>query len=155
MAQEIPVPVDGFSIRQLTVRPASLWTGPKLLIDGAVVKAEKGRFTVQNDAGEDVEVKFRHLPIDPYPAVEIAGNTIHLVPALAWHEYLCAALPLGLLVGGAIGGGLGAAAAYANIFLFRSELRPIARYAAAIAVTFGAIIIYVVLATLLHGALQR
>ena len=83
------------------------------------------------------------------------GEEREPTPLLPWYQYLIAALPLGLLVGGALGGGLGAAAAYSNIFLFRSQLRPIAKHSAVLAVTFGAILIYIIIASLLQGALQR
>ena len=41
-----------FKSKPLSVEQASFFSGPKLLLDGVVVKKEKGRYPVASDSGQ-------------------------------------------------------------------------------------------------------
>jgi len=82
MQTEIPIQAKGFEGRRLAVQTAGMFSGPKLLIDGAPAKQEKGRYLLRDNAGNQVQSKLIYNYIDPIPKVEIAGSVIQLAPSL-------------------------------------------------------------------------
>ncbi len=143
--QVIPIELDGFEGRGLSYR-LSVWRG-RLLLDGQRVSGRRGRYTLRNNHGKEVRLRVRHNGIDPIPKLDVEGRIIHLAPPLKWYEYVWAGVPLLLLhVGGALGGGIGAAALYANVRVFRSDRSPLAKYVRTAATTVVAALAYVVAA---------
>jgi hypothetical protein len=71
------------------------------------------------------------------------------LPQLKWHERVWVGLPFGLvLVGGAVGGACGAAAAACNLRVMRGERPVFQKYLLTALVSLAAVIIYLALATL-------
>ena len=82
MQMEIPIQAKGFEGRRLAVQTGGMFSGPKLLIDGASAKQEKGRYVLRDNAGNQVQAKLIYNHIDPIPKVDIGGNVIQLVRSL-------------------------------------------------------------------------
>ena len=140
-----------FVVKNLSVKTAGLF-GPKLLLEGKTLQREKGAYTALDDAGTPVSVTLKSL-IDPIPKVQIDGATIEIARPLRWYEYACAAWPVVLVfAGGAIGGGLGAGAAMANLMIIRNDWPAPLRYLACFVVGLIAVATYVVLAGMIHVA---
>lgn len=119
---QIEVLHPAFVNQQLAVETASLFGSPKLLLNGVPVEKQDGRYTVSNDAGEEVSVELKQNYIDPIPKLKIGGVTETLADPLAWYEWLFIGVPLLLVVGGGfIGGTIGIIAAIANGRLFRGD----------------------------------
>ena len=75
-------------------------------------------------------------------------NLSNHAPDLKWHERFWVGLPFGLvLVGGAVGGACGAAAASCNIRLMRSRRPTAQKYLLTGMISFAAVITYVASAT--------
>ena len=152
MPQEIPIQLEGFGGRRLCVQTASAFSGPKLLIDGAPVKKEKGQYLIRDNGGNHVEVKLKHNFIDPVPIVEVAGRAIELARPLRWYEHVWMGLPILLVF---YGGGLGAMCGYVavcvNARIFRRELNPITTYLVTGLISVGSVAVFIVLATLIFS----
>jgi hypothetical protein len=126
-----------FERRQLAVRTAGLFKGSVLLLDGQPMKAKMGRYVIKNDAGDDTAVR------------------IDATPAFSWHEYAWIGIPVLLVfVGGALGGGLGVAAAYSNSRIFRSDRGTGTKYLLTGLTTVAALVAFLVLATAIQIALR-
>jgi hypothetical protein len=146
---EFPISLPGFEGQNLTVKPAGFWRA-QLLQNGLPLKRQKGHFSVQNNAGETVPIRFKTEFLDPIPKVIIGDDVIHLVPSLRWYEYLWAGFPILLLfIGGAVGGLLGAAAAYTNAKIFRTQRSAPAKYALTGLVSIGAAIAWLAVGVIL------
>ncbi|HVG38335.1 MAG TPA: hypothetical protein VM870_03545, partial [Pyrinomonadaceae bacterium] len=117
---------------------------------------QKGGYLLRDNAGREVVTKLKATPFDPIPRVQLGDEGVRLVEPLRWYEYIWMCLPIGLLfVGGAIGGGLGAGAAYGNALIFRSGYSKGAKYLLTGLVTIGAVVAFVVIATILQVLLGR
>ena|SRR5437868_6859244 len=148
---DIRVEHPRFKNRNLSVRPAGLLAA-KLVLDGQVLKRQKGVYAAIDDAGVAAQVRLK-TSIDPIPKVEIDGATMEIARALVWYEYLWAAWPFALVgIGGALGGLLGGGAAVANLQIVRKDWPAPVRYALAGAIGIAAVVAYVVVAALIHGA---
>ena len=156
MQAEIPIQANGFEGRKLAVQTAGMFSGPKLLIDGAPAKQEKGRYLLRNNAGSQVQAKLVYNYIDPVPKVEIAGNVIQLARSLRWYEYAWMGFPILLLFwGGAIGGMCGIWAILSNARIFRSNRSSVAKYLITGGISFVAVVAYVILATLVASLIRK
>jgi hypothetical protein len=78
------------------------------------------------------------------------------LPQLRWHERFWIGLPFGLvLVGGAVGGACGAAAAACNLRLMRGDRPAFQKYLLTALISLAAVIAYVALATLFSSLAGR
>lgn len=74
---------------------------------------------------------------------------------LRWTAYLFCCWPLAMvLIGGAIGGALGALAAMINVKIFRSEFKPFQKYLYISLISFISVILWLVLSTLIMLAIH-
>ena len=126
---DLRVPHPRFQNQILSVRPAGM-LGAKLLLNGVILKRQKGVYSAVDDGGVATPVRLK-TAIDPIPKVDIDGTVVEIARPLAWYEYAWAAWPILLIgLGGAIGGLLGGAAAAANLQIIRKDWSAPARYAA-------------------------
>jgi hypothetical protein len=150
----IEVQHPAFKRQHLSVETASVFSGPKLLLNGAVVRKQKGRYPVTADSGAEKLVQMRYNLIDPVPTLKIDGEDVNLLEPLRWYEYAWSGLPILLVfAGGALGGLVGGAATMANGRLFRSERGSIAKYGLAGLITASALVVFFVLAIALRMAI--
>jgi hypothetical protein len=156
---QIEITHPAFKINRLTVQTAGWFSWPKLLVNGSLAEKHKGRFTVVSDSGQETVIELKYNFLDPVPKVKVAGETLELVPSLRWFEYAWIGIPLLLvLIGGAIGGFVGAIGAAANGRVFRGAYSTPAKYGLSALIALGALITYVILAIAFHlliGAPQR
>lgn len=153
----IPLKHPALEGKNVYVRTPGLIKGPGIVLNDEEVKKEKGNiYRVRNLSGEEVEIKLKPSILDPIPRVTINGESLPLARELAWYEIAWSCLPVLLIFGGgAVGGGLGAAGAFLNARIFRSELATPIKYVATFSVGFAAWCIYFVIAILLSLLLGR
>ncbi len=148
----------------LTVQTGTWGDNPTLLADSQSVPASKdGLFVVPaRTAGQTISVQLKNSLLDTVPvAVVNEQKTVRLLPALKVWDYAWLALPLLILFllvqGGALGGLIGAVAAYGNVALFRglqADNKPApVRYALTFLVTLAAVALHRGLVFTLRGAL--
>lgn len=81
----IEVRHPAFKRQHLSVETASsVSSGPKLLLNGAVVKKVKGRYPVTSDSGAVKLVQMRYILVDPLPTLKIDEQTVNLLEPLQW-----------------------------------------------------------------------
>ena len=146
-----PIEIDGFDGRDIFVETQGLFSGPRLFIDGH--QATKGpkpkEFVLVRNDGAEVTGKFRFMFLDPLPPLTIAGQRVKVTEPLKWHEWAWIGWPIILVfAGGAVGGGLGASAAYVNARVFRSGAGFLTRYAATGMISLTAFVICVIISTI-------
>lgn len=131
----------------------SIWTGKTLLFkDNHTVEqlTEKGKpFLIKKTDGEAVMAYPKMALPDLIPILEIEGIKHQVAPKLQWYEYAIGGLPLLLIfMGGAIGGGLGAAASVINYNLFRGTESNTIKYIKVIGVIIACYALYWFIAAL-------
>ncbi len=156
---QIAFPHPEFKTCRLVVETAGWLRGPRLLVNGARAKKQKGRYTVVSDTGRERQIQLKYNFLDPIPKIKIGDEISVLASPLKWYEYCWIGIPIALIVaGGAIGGFCGALAASVNGRIFRADRGVVSKYLLSGALTLGAFIAYVILATvfqiLIGGLLQ-
>ena len=143
MIQNVHVP--GFEGRQIAVQPAGMFSSSRLFLDGQPAPAgpKRGHYSLRRNDGREVPAHFKSGFPDPAPVLVVDGQPIRLAEPLAWYEWVWAGFPLLLiLVGGAIGGGLGALAMTSNVHIFRSGLHAVVKYALSALVSLACIAVW-------------
>src|SRR5205823_11632010 len=135
------------------IQSASLFSGPKLVINGKRIVKANGFLRPRDDNGAEIAMRFRHRFFDPIPNLEIGGNLMQLAPPLKWYQYAWMMLPILLVIGGGLLGAIcGVIAMMLSAHIFRSE-RPVAlRYALTAAISLASVVVYVASATAVHAA---
>src|SRR6266498_1394694 len=150
-----PVQLEGFEGQAIEVQSGTLFTGPKLLVNGQPAPAARARraMTLRSNDGREVVAAWKpqFLGLDT-PQLVVEGKTINLVEPLKWYQWLWSALPLVLVfLGGALGGVAGFVALAINIRIFRSSLNGILKFVVTTAVSLGALVAYFIAAALFYG----
>lgn len=144
---KLEVQHPAFAAQQLSVEAAGLFSGPKLLLNGAPVPKLKGRYVVKSDSGEDTTIELKYNWFDPIPKIKIAGELESLAEPLAWYEMLWIGAPVLLMfIGGAIGGFLGVLAVLANGRVFRGDNSGLQKYAYSALISAGAVVAWAAVA---------
>ena len=145
---QLEVQHPAFKAQRLTVETAGAFHGPRLLLNGAVIKKQKGRYTVTSDSGAETTIQLKYNYLDPIPKIKIGTEVVELASALKWYEYVWIGIPIVLVFsGGAIGGLVGALGANASGQVFRSDRSPLAKYCFSALITLGALVAFVFLVT--------
>ena len=151
------VHAEGFEGRQLVVESAGFFSGPRLMLDGqpAPKGPKRGQLLLRRNDGSDVIAQLRGVFVDPIPQVTIDGKTIKIVEPLPWYVWLWGGLPILLLfVGGALGGGLGAAAMMINGRVFRTDMHGALKFTITGAISLVAVLLFFTLAIVLKQAFR-
>jgi len=144
-----------FKSRHLSVEQASFFSGPKLLLDGVVVKKEKGGYPVASDSGQQVMIQMRYNLLDPIPTIKIGDAAVELAKPLRWFEYAWIGLPMLLVfAGGALGGFVGGGSTIVNGRIFRSDRITAAKYALAAATSIAGAAVFFVIAVAIQLAIS-
>jgi hypothetical protein len=153
---DIPVRLPGMEGQNVALRAAGTFTGPKLMLNGQPLAKQGGAFHLRSSAGSTMAVKFKGRFLDPIPNLEVGGQTIQLVPALAWYQYVWISIPIVLVFGGgAIGGLCGGLAAGLSSRFFRSDLNEGMKYALTGLISLGAFLAYFVVAGTIMAAIRK
>jgi len=146
---QLEVQNTAFETQRLKVETAGWFSGPKLLVNGVIVKKAKGRYTVTADSGAETMIQLKYIFLDPIPKIKIGEDLVELASPLKWYEYAWIGIPIVLVfIGGAIGGLCGTVGAIASGRLFRSDRSSLSKYGLSALITIGAVIAYLILATL-------
>ncbi|MBN2483246.1 MAG: hypothetical protein JXD21_03460 [Candidatus Omnitrophica bacterium] len=146
--QEFLVEHPRFVTQKLVVRPAEIFRGPRLVLNGEVQPEIEGKFTVTDDIGKETVVRLLYNIVDPVPIIEIDGDQISLVKPFLWYQRVWVGLPLLLIfVGKLFGALLGIVAVLVNIRVFRSDKPLIIRYLRIAWVNIMMALVYFVLAS--------
>jgi hypothetical protein len=146
MSDTMPIAHPGFEGRGLALRPAGMWKGAGLVLDGQPVPMQGGVFLVKDNAGAQVLIKFVRSFIDPIPKLSIGGQVVTLAPPFTWYQYVFIALPLVLIpIGGLLGGLCGGVAAFVNAQLLRTHQPALVRYGLAVLMVLAALVVYLVI----------
>jgi hypothetical protein len=152
---QIEIKHPAFKAQRLSVETASFLTGPKLLLDGVVVKRNGRSYLVASDTGQEVPVKVIYNFLDPIPKVKIGEETIELAKPLQWYEYVWIGIPMLLVfAGGALGGFVGVGSTVVNGRIFRSDRGPLSKYALAAATTVAGTAVFFVIAVAIQIAID-
>lgn len=143
-----------FKTKRLSVEPATFFAGPKLLLDGVVLKRKGGRYLVASDSGQELPVKVLYNFLDPIPKVKIGDETIELAKPLQWYEYAWIGVPMLLVfAGGALGGFVGAGSTVVNGRIFRSDRSAVSKYALAAVTSVAGVAVFFVIAIAIQIAI--
>ena len=122
----------------------------KLYKDGVEVEQlkEKGKpFLIPNEYGAVIKVFPKKSFPDMATVLEINGVKNQVYNKLKWSEYIIGALPILLIVvGGGIGGAIGALGTIINFNIFRSKGSEISKYVKTLSISIITFIIYFLLA---------
>jgi hypothetical protein len=153
---DIPVRLPGMEGQNVALRTAGTFTGAKLMLNGQPVAKQNGLFQLRSNAGSTMAVKFKNRFLDPIPNLEVGGQTIQLVPALQWYQYVWMGLPLLLVFGGgAIGGFCGGVATVSSSRVFRSDLSDGMKYGLTGLISAAGFLAYIVIAGTIMAALKH
>jgi hypothetical protein len=148
--------IPGFESRKVILTSGGIIAGPKLIVDGQVIKNNWGKYMLRRNDGADVQARLQTNLIDPIPYLLLDGKKYFVVAPLKWYELIWAGWPIALLfVGGALGALCGVLAAYTNSRIFRSNFSPAMKYAVTALVSIISVIVYGVSSVLLYMAINR
>jgi hypothetical protein len=152
----IRVEHPAFKKKLLSIVPASLFAGPKLLLNGVVLKRKGGSYSVAGDSGPELQILIKYNFLDPIPKVKIGEATIELAKPLHWYEYAWIGVPMLLVFsGGALGAFVGAGSAVINGRIFRSDRGAVSKYALAGVTTLVGAMVFFVLAVAFRMAIAK
>jgi hypothetical protein len=151
---DIPVVIDGFKSRAISLRPRGLFSlAPKILVDGQPVRRTGYGYTISDDSGRSVEFRIRHRFWDPVPDLMVADQRVELLPPFKTHEHLWVCLPILMVTfGGLLGGACGAVGIGFNYAVFRRARHPALKYLFTGLITLCAPLLYFTIClVLIHG----
>ena len=147
----IQLPIPGFEGHELAVETAGFFGGAHVLLDGAILKKQGGRYRVKRNSGEELALKLEHNFLDPIPKVRVGDEVITLVRPLTWYEYLWLCVPILLVfAGGGLGALVGILATYTSARIFRSDRSTRAKYGLTALVSVAALAIFLILAVVVQ-----
>lgn len=85
---KIEVEHPAFKTERLAVETAGILSSPQLLVNGSVVKKNKGKYSIPSDSGEDIPIELKYNFLDPVPRMKIGDELIKLARSFVWYEYL-------------------------------------------------------------------
>jgi hypothetical protein len=129
----------------------SIWTGKsRLFMDNKMIEQskEKGRpFLIPKTNNEFIKAFPKRSFPDVVPLFEINGIKIHILEKLKWFQYALCGLPILLvIVGGAIGGLIGAIGYLINYNIFRQEGTQISKYLKVVGIIASSYILFFLIA---------
>jgi hypothetical protein len=153
------VQLEGLEGQHIEVRPASLFAGPRLLINGSQAPrgSKRGEMVLRRNDGSEVIARWKPqlLGLDT-PKLLVNGKTIPVVEPLKTPQIVWGGLPVLLFfVGGALGAAAGIGAFSINARIFRSDLNAAAKYLVTALVSVGAVFVYALTAAALITMASR
>jgi hypothetical protein len=155
-AVDLAIDDPDFFGRGLAVRTAGWFRGPRVVIDGDVVKGRWGRFIVRDNRGQSVTVQLKSNHIDPIPKVTIGSREVVLARPLVWYEYVWSGLPIIMAYhGGAIGALCGFAALQRSAAVFRAEGSEAKKFLLTGLISGAAVVAYFILGSIFLALVRK
>jgi hypothetical protein len=155
---QYPFKLEGFEDHQLVLEAGNFFSGPRLLIDGqpAPKGPKAGQLLLLRSDGAEKVIQLRSLMfVDPIPQLVVDGKIVQVVEPFKWYHFLWAGWPLFLLlIGGALGGALGAAATFINVRVLRSDMSGVLRFVFTALISVAAILGWLVIGTMISLIFQ-
>ena len=126
-----------------------------MLVNNRPVDRSKEGYLVHNDKGDLMVVQLKASWFDPIPRVTVGNRVVPIAHPLAWYEYLWLGLPIFLLAGGAVGGGIGAFAMFVNARIFRGGESAGMKFMLTGVVSLTAYIVYATIVMAIQPAVPR
>jgi len=147
-----PVDIDGLA--GPVVITSNAFTGrSSVTVGGQPVKGtRRGDYAFPSADGRTVDAKVRTGLFDPYPSLKIAGAVHRTGPPLPAVLRILMVLPLALILGGLIGGAVGAAGLLLNLAIGRSSQSTAVKAVLMIVVLAVAALVWLLLAAALQTA---
>ena len=144
----IPIELEGFGKQKIEYETPGLVTGGHLLVNGkAANKGERpGTLILKRTDGRAVPAAFkpRLFGLD-LPDLVVDGKTIALTEPMSIISVVWSAAPLVLMVmGGLLGGLVGAVAVWINLYIFRTQWNKVVKYLVTAGVCMAAALAYAV-----------
>lgn len=144
-----------FKKNVLSIEIHSFFKGPVLTLNNSSVELKRGKGSVRDDNWGERNVVLKSTFYE-YPWVEVDGVKYYPMGKLGYLEKVFVLLPLGLLaVGGAIGGGLGALAAYTNSLLMLEYKDSYLRFAFSLVTSVLAFFSWYLIAIMINTMMSR
>jgi len=142
---KIEVDHPDFKTQKLEVETSGIIQGPKLLLNGSVVKKQNGKYLISSDSGVELPIIIKSNFIDPVPSVTIAQGTIKLARPFNGLEYAWFIfLVVSLYQASPIGGLVGAIAALVSGRVFRKNYSNIKKIGIATFIFIVAIVVVII-----------
>ena len=142
----IPIELEGFGKQKIEYETPGLVSGGHLLVNGkAAVKGDRpGTLILKRADGRAIAAAFkpRLFGLD-LPDLVVDGKTIPLTEPMSIISVIWSAAPLVLVVmGGVLGGLVGAVAVWINLFIFRTQWNKVVKYLVTTGVCLAAALVY-------------
>lgn len=145
----IEVEHPAFKTERLAVETAGFFTSPQLLVNGSVVKKNKGQYSIPSDSGEEISIKLKHNFFDPVPKIKIGNELIKLARSFRWFEYLWFIFLFFSMANiSPVGGLVGAIGAVVSARVFRSNYSTAKKSGFIVLIFVGAFVALVVVKVL-------
>jgi hypothetical protein len=152
-----PISIPEFEGQKIEVVPSSMWSGPKLLVNGVPASKgpKRGEMVLRTNDGRELIATWKPQMFD-VPQLKVGDQIYKAVEPLKWYQWVWSGLPIAMIfLGGAIGALIGFIAFTINTRIFRSNLNKLAHYPLTLMVTVLAVILYLIVAstfvTLMNG----
>jgi hypothetical protein len=145
MTADIPVNLEGFSSRSISLRPRKFFSfAPCVLLNGRPVSRTGYGYLIPDDAGKNVEFRLAPRFYDPVPNLIVGGRRIVLLSPIKTYEHVWICLPFLIIAfyGALLGGVCGLFALHTNYWLFRRVHSQPKKYALSGIITLSAWLLY-------------
>lgn len=147
------VNIPGFEDQRISVQLAGIFSPAQLFVNDqpAPQAAKKGQYILRRNDGTEATAYFKGSFPNPIPVLMVAEQAIPLGKPLPWYQWIWICFPFILVVlGGAIGGGLGAIAASINAQIFQSQQTTVFKYILSALVSIMAFVIWLLIVVLVN-----
>jgi hypothetical protein len=146
-----PIEIPGYEGQQISFEPPAGFKAAKLFVNGQPAQAapKKGQYLLRRNDGKQETAFFKGAFPDPMPTLIVGEQTIKLAPPLSIPQWIWAGIPMILLMGGCIGGLMGAIAVTTNVSILRSDQKPLVKYVTTGLISLVAICFFVFLAMII------
>ena len=154
-----PVRIEGFEGQCIEVQTAGIFSSAQLLVNGqpAPKGQKRNEMLLRHHDGREAIATWKPLFLGlDVPQLEVEGKTIRVVEPLKWYEWAWGGLPVLLIcAGGFLGAMAGMIGLAINTRVFRSSFGGVIKYVITGAVSLLVVIIYLVVAVMVSGAMNK
>lgn len=151
------IQLKGFEGQQIEIKPAGLFSGAKVLVNGEPAEKgpKRGQMLLRKNDGTEVIATWEPTMLGfDLPKLVVDGEVIEIAKPIKWYEMVWSALPILLVfMGGLFGAVVGFIGFTINAKVFRSELNTIIKFLLTAGISVASGIGYFVLAMLFYAVI--